>query len=263
MDLGLQGKAAIVAASSRGIGKAVAARLAEEGADVIVASRTPEAIEAAAAEMRRGAKGRVVAMAADVTSPADCAALVEGAQRHFGRVDILVNNAGGPPLGPIMQFEEEDWLNAFRLNFLSTLRLSRGVVPIMQQQGGGAIVNIVSYVVRQPAMLLALSNGIRAGVIGMARSLANEMGPHGIRVNNVLPGRIATERVVQIDHARAQREGKSYDEIVTDWDRRIPLGRSGQPGEVGDLVAFLASSRASYLTGLSVLIDGGLVQGLM
>ena len=162
-----------------------------------------------------------------------------------------------------MQFDEEDWLNAFRLNFLSTLRLSRGVVPIMQQQGGGAIVNIVSYVVKQPAMLLALSNGIRAGVIGMARSLANEMGPHGIRVNNVLPGRIATERVVQIDHARAQREGKSYDEIVTEWDRRIPLGRSGQPGEVGDLVAFLASSRASYLTGLSVLIDGGLVQGLM
>ena len=263
MDLGLQGKAAIVAASSRGIGKAVAARLAEEGADVIIASRTPEAIEAAAEEMRQGARGRVVAMAADVTSAADCAALVEAAQRHFGRVDILVNTAGGPPLGPIMQFEEEDWLNAFRLNFLSTLRLSRGVVPIMQQQGGGAIVNIVSYVVRQPAMLLALSNGIRAGVIGMARSLANEMGPHGIRVNNVLPGRIATERIVQIDRARAQREGKSYDEIVAEWDRRIPLGRSGQPGEVGDLVAFLASSRASYLTGLSVLIDGGLVQGLM
>jgi 3-oxoacyl-[acyl-carrier protein] reductase len=268
MDLGLQGKVAIVAASSKGLGRACAIALAREGAAVVMCSRDAAAIEAAAEDARRAATesengGSALGIVADVTRAADIQRLVDETVSRYGRVDVLVANAGGPPAGSFETFDEADFVSAINLNLLSTLRMARAVVPHMQAQGGGSIVNITSIAVKQPLDGLILSNTARAGVIGLAKSMANELGRYGIRVNNVGPGPTRTDRVLQLAAQRAQAAGISVDEALSrDWTG-IPLGRLGEPEEFANVVTFLASPAASYVTGVTIQVDGGMYKGIM
>lgn len=263
MDLGLKGKVAIVAAASKGLGKAVALELAREGASVTIFSRNEEAIQAAGEEVRAATGAQVLALAADVTRAEDLERVVEATARRFGRIDILFNNAGGPPPGTFEQFGDEAWQRAFELNLLSAIRLIRLVLPYMKQAGSGRIINSTSIAVKQPVSGLILSNAIRTGLVGMAKTLADELAPYNITVNNVAPGRIYTERIVQLLQDRAARTGKRVEELRREDESAIPMGRYGRPDEYAAMVTFLASERASYITGATILVDGGLYRGTM
>src|SRR5713226_3409008 len=208
MDLGLQGHTALVAAASRGLGKAVAKLFIEEGARVAICSRRKEAVEAAASELG----GDVLSVQADVSNPEDVDRFVRTAAGRLGRIDILVNNAGGPPAGAFMEITDEQWWAGIGLNLMSTVRLTRAVIPYMRKQGGGRIINIASYVVKQPLPNLVLSNAVRLAVVGLAKTLATELGPDNILVNTVCPGPIATERLESLTKAYAEREKMSFEE---------------------------------------------------
>jgi 3-oxoacyl-[acyl-carrier protein] reductase len=262
MDLGIHGQAAIVVASSKGLGRASAEALAAEGVGVAICARNAQELEQAAAAMReRGAA--VLAVPADVTDAQQLEQLVARTVDHFGRLDILVNNAGGPPPGTFDDVTDEQWEQAFHLNLLSAVRLIRLAVPHMRQQGGGRIVNIVSSSVKEPIDNLILSNSIRAGVIGLAKTLSRELGPHGITVNNVLPGRILTDRLRSLHQRSAQQLGVTAEEVARRATQDIPLGRLGVPEDLGAVVAFLASKPAGYLTGVTIQVDGGMLRTLM
>jgi 3-oxoacyl-[acyl-carrier protein] reductase len=268
VDLGLTGKVAIVAASSRGLGLATATTLAREGAAVIMCSRDKVAIEASAERVRREATasengGSALGIVADVTRPADVSRLVSETAARFGRIDILVTNSGGPPPGDFESFTDEDFQAALDLNLMSTLRLCKAVVPHMKAARGGSIVNITSISVKQPLDRLILSNTARAGVIGLAKSMANELGIYNIRVNNVAPGPTRTDRVIELARRRADSLGISIDEVIAqDWTG-IPMGRIGEPEELANVVTFLASPAASYVTGSTIQVDGGMHRGIL
>jgi 3-oxoacyl-[acyl-carrier protein] reductase len=263
MDLGLTGKAALVTASSQGIGKACALALARDGADLVICARGEEALETTRDEIADATGRRVAAVQADLTSKDDIDALIATAVRELGRIDVLVTNAGGPPSGPFMDFDDVPWERAFELNLMSVVRLNRAVVPIMREAGGGSIVNLTSVSVKEPLKGLVLSNAIRAAVVGLSKTLANELGPDGIRVNVVCPGFTATDRMTELIDARARREGKSFDEVAAGYHASVPLGRFGEPADLGRMVAFLASDAAKYVTGVTVQVDGGFVKGLL
>jgi 3-oxoacyl-[acyl-carrier protein] reductase len=267
VDLGLQGKVAIVAASSKGLGKATAIQFAREGAHVVMCSRSAERIAAAvddvAAEATRFENGgTAVGLAADVRKQADVDSLIKLALDTYGRIDILVANAGGPPAGTFESLDAEAFLDAVDLNLMSTIRLSKAVVPIMKDQGGGSIVNITSISVKQPIEGLILSNTARAGVIGLAKSMATELGKYGIRVNNVGPGPTRTDRILDLARQRAESGGVTLDDALSEDASAIPLGRLGEPEEFANVVTFLASPAASYVTGITLQVDGGLYRGL-
>lgn len=262
MDLGLRDKGAIVGGASQGMGKAIALGLAREGAKVAICSRHQEAIEKAAEEIRWVTGAEVLPVVADLAQPGDIDRLVETAFTQFGRLDILVNNAGGPPPGRFADFDDEDWEATFNLTFLSVVRLVRAALPHLRAQGGGRIVNITSMSVKEPIDDLILSNGVRPGVIGLAKTLARELAADNILINNICPGRIDTERVRQVDADRARREGRTLEEVSRAKLASIPLGRYGTPEEVANLVVFLASDKASYISGATIQVDGGLIRGL-
>jgi 3-oxoacyl-[acyl-carrier protein] reductase len=264
MDLGLQDKVAIVMAASKGLGRACATALAAEGARVTIGARGARVLEKTAQEIQQTTRSRVLAVPTDVTKEEDVETIVAATVREFGRIDILVNNAGGPPAGKFASFGDAHWQAAFELNLLSTVRLVRLVLPHMRTTGSGRIITIVSTSVKQPIDGLLLSNAIRSGVVGLAKTLSVELAPDNITVNNVCPGRILTDRLRQIYHINERlQQGVSEEAVLKEMSQDIPLGRVGKPEELGAFVAFLASQQAAYITGTTIQVDGGLVRSLL
>ena len=259
MDLGLTGKVALVTAASKGMGKACAMGLAAEGARIVMCARTESELKAAAEEIRAKTKAEVEAMPADVTKKEDVAALVDRALTRFGGVDILVANAGGPPRGYFEDMTDEQWQGAFDVSLLSVVRLVRGVLPSMKARGWGRILTIQSVSVKQPIPELLLSNAVRPGVAGMMKTLAGQLGKDGITVNTVCPGKIMTDRFL----SGQKLSGLPREEYLTRAVEDVPLRRIGTPEEFANVVVFLASERASYVTGLAIQVDGGVVRGLL
>jgi len=263
MDLGLGGKVAFVGGASKGLGRAAALALAREGAKVVVAARTRDSLEKTAADISRETGAEVRAMPVDLSRSGQVRTTIKTVLKDFGRVDILVNNAGGPPSGTFLDFGDDAWEAAFRLNLMSAVILARAVVPGMRDQGWGRIINLTSIAVKQPLDGLILSNSIRTGLHGWAKTLSNELAPCGITVNNVLPGFTLTDRVRSLARVQAEKEGVGPEEVMGRMEQAIPMKRLGRPEDVGDLVAFLASEQAGYITGVSIHIDGGFYSGLM
>ena len=263
MDLGLKGKVALVAAASKGLGRAVAEELAAEGAALVLCARGDAALQEACAAIAAAHGTPVLGVAADVANPADVARVVQAALDRFGRVDVLVTNAGGPPAGTFDTLSAEMWDAATRLLLTSVVELTRAVLPGMKERGWGRILNITSIAAKQPVDNLMLSNSLRAAVTGLARTLANEVAPFGITVNNILPGYTRTDRVVALADAVAAQEGISAADANARWEAQIPMRRLGEPREFAALAAFLCSERASYITGTSIPVDGGWIRSLL
>jgi 3-oxoacyl-[acyl-carrier protein] reductase len=299
MDLGLDGRVALVVGASRGLGRASALELLREGASVMLVSRDEAALAAAASELaadveqpptggarmdpvtaddadiwlaqgrgRRAPRERVAWAVGDVSLPETAERVVRATMDRFGRLDVLVVNAGGPPPGPFETIAEDQWRHSVDLTFLSAVRLVRAALPCLRDErvrgsGGGRIVFIESGSVKQPVANLITSNSLRSAVHGLMKTLSIELAPDGILVNAVGPGRLNTERIRQLDRDTAARTGRSEDDVRADQARTIPLGRYGDPSELGAVVAFLASSRASYVTGSLIPVDGGQIRSML
>jgi 3-oxoacyl-[acyl-carrier protein] reductase len=262
MDLGLNNKVALVVASSTGLGRAVAEELAKEGASLIICSRNTERITKTAAEIADATGAHVLAVTADVSLPTDVQRLVESGLARFGRIDILVTNGGGPPAGKFESLTTEQWEAATNLILFGAIELARQVLPGMRERRWGRILNITSICVKQPVDNLVLSNSLRAGLTGFARTLANEVAADNITVNNILPGYTRTERVEELANMMAEKQGITAQEFKTKWEAEIPMRRLGEPHEFAALAAFLVSERASYITGTSIQVDGGWIKSL-
>src|SRR5690349_8958802 len=262
MDLGLTDRVALVAASSQGLGKAVALGLAREGAKLALCARTDAVLQKTADEIRAETGAEVLAQAVDVTIPAQVSAFVRQVLDRFGRVDICVANAGGPPSKTFAETTDADWRAAADLNLLSTVSFAKEVLPGMQQRRWGRFIAITSVTVKQPVEGLILSNSVRSAVSGLIKTLANEYGPYNILVNNVCPGYTATARLESLSSKLAASESAPVEKIKERWASQAALRRLGQPEEFANLVVFLASERASYITGVTIAVDGGLVKGV-
>lgn len=258
MQLGLEGCAAIVSGASSGMGRAVARELAGEGCRVVMVARRTELLADAAAEIESATGTEAVAVAGDVRDDDTLAGAVEQARERFGRLDVVVANAGGPPSGPITSFDDDAWLQAHHLTLMSAVRLTRHALPLLRQSGRGRIVNLTSSSVKEPDDGLGLSNSLRAGVTGWAKTLAREEGRHGVTVNCVAPGYIDTDRLRYLYSGGEDPEADRARDAAT-----IPAGRFGDPGEIAAVVAFLCSERAAFVNGVTVLVDGGLGRGLL
>jgi 3-oxoacyl-[acyl-carrier protein] reductase len=262
MDMGLKNRVAIVAAASQGLGRATAEAFAAEGCRVAVCSRNLPALEQLADKIQKQYNTEVFPQVADVTDAGAVHSFVDAVVAKFGSADICVTNAGGPPAKGFLAASLEDWRRAVDLNFLSAVYFAREVIPHMQRKHWGRIITITSITTKQPVADLVLSNAVRAAVVGLVKSLANEFGKDGILVNNVGPGYTATDRLKELAKSRSAAQGKSEKEIFEGWAADAPLKRLGEPREVADTIVWLASERASYVTGQTVLVDGGLYKGL-
>ena len=263
MDLGLKDKVAIIGGASKGLGRACAQTLAEEGAKVVICSRTAADLEQAASEIRESTGGEVLTYPADLDHLASITGLISATLERFGGIDVLVNNSGGPPLARSTDATEEQWETAVQRSLIFFGRMCREGIPHLRQRGGGRIINILASTVYNPIPNLALSGATRMGVVAYAKSLADEVGRDGILVNNVCPGSILSERMLSNVTARANELGISVDDALAQRAADTALGRIGQPAELANLVAFLASERSTYITGTTILVDGGLVRSLM
>jgi 3-oxoacyl-[acyl-carrier protein] reductase len=257
VDLGLTGKAAAVAAASRGLGRATAEALAAEGCAVALCGRDEGRVREAAEEVARATGARTLAVKADVGVAADCQAFVTRAAEAFGRLDILVTNTGGPKPGAFEAVGDDGWEEAYRVTLANVVHLVRAAIPHMRARRWGRIVNIASLSARQPIQGLALSNAFRPAIVGLAETLANELGKDGILVNTVCPGYTRTERLDEVAQARAKTMGVTPEQVIETLGRSAPLGRVAEPEELAAVVAFLCSERASYVTGTTIAVDGG------
>ncbi|MFQ5823669.1 MAG: SDR family oxidoreductase [bacterium] len=262
MDLGLSGKVALVAASSQGLGKAVAMGLAHEGARVVICARSKEQLESTCGEIQSKTGAEILSVQADLTKYNEIKNLVAATIKSFSTIHILVNNAGGPPPGFFGELSDEDWNKGFELTLMSAVRLTREVLPFMKKQKWGRIINIASISVKQPIDNLLLSNSLRLGVLGWAKTVSSQVAAEGILINNVCPGWTRTERVKELLQARSKAEGRTPEAIEKRIVNGIPMERMGVPEELANLVVFLASERASYITGTSIQVDGGAVKGI-
>lgn len=262
MDLGLKGKVALVAASTKGLGKATAMALASEGTEVIVNGRDKQNISDTVGEMKTKTGQSPFAVQADVTKPDDVDRMFHEIAGRFGTIHILVTNAGGPPAGSLDDFRDDDWMNAFQLNLMSTVRLIRNAIPFMRKQKWGRIVNIVSLTVKQPIDNLLLSNSLRTSVIGLAKTLSKDLARDNVLINNIAPYYVSTKRIDYLMEQTASRLGITKEDALQNIVKDIPLGRLGTPEEFGDVVAFLCSQKNSYLTGSTIQFDGGAYKGI-
>lgn len=263
MDLGLRGKVALVAAASRGLGRAIAVELAKEGANLVLCARGADGIAAARDEIASASGVEVHAVAADLSTLDGVQRVTREALERFGHVDVLVTNAGGPPAGTFDMHGWDAWERAVNLTLRSAVEMTRAVLPEMRKRKWGRIINVTSIAVKQPVDNLMLSNSVRSAVTGFARTLANEVATDGVTVNNILPGYTRTERVEELAAATAAKEGVSQRDIVARFESQIPMKRLGEPEEFAALAAFLASERASYITGQSIAVDGGWIRALL
>ncbi len=263
MDLGLKNRVALVAASSRGLGKACALELGREGARLAICARDAQQLTAAAQEIETVTGAEVLPLAIDLTDAEQIKHLANEALRHFGRIDILVTNNGGPPPGYFDDMDDEAWMAAHQLTLMSAVRLIRAVLPVMRAQQWGRIINITSVSVKEPIDHLLLSNVYRPGVVGLAKTLTAQVAGEGITINNVAPGHTRTDRVLQFSQARADAQGRPVEEVLAETAAGFPMQRMGEPEELAALVAFLASERASYITGATIPVDGGHLRGLL
>ncbi len=260
MDLGLRGKVAMVAASSKGLGLGIARELAREGALVSIGSRNESEIFDAAESLTEETGAEVLAHVLDVANPNSILQWVENTQETFGGIEMLVVNAGGPPTGTFDDFDDAQWQAAFELTLMSSVRMIRAVLPFMRQEGGGSILTITSCSVKEPIDFLLLSNVMRSGVTSLAKSLSQQLASVNIRVNNLMPGRIDTDRIQMLDQIKSNKDGLTVEEIKIANALGIPLGRYGTIEEFGRIAAFLLSDAASYITGQTLAVDGGTIK---
>jgi 3-oxoacyl-[acyl-carrier protein] reductase len=263
MFLGLRGKTALIAAASKGLGYAIAREMAREGAIIVICARGKEGLKAAREQLAAETGARVYAIAADLSRYEDVKRVATTSLAKLGRIDILVNNNGGPPAGLFESHEWSAWQDAVELTLRSAVEMTRELLPAMKERRWGRIINVTSMAAKQPVDNLMLSNSIRAAVHGFARTLANEVAPYGVTVNNILPGYTRTERIDSLAEVTARREGIDAAEVLSRFERDVPMRRIGEPEEFAALAAFLASERASYITAQSIAVDGGWIKGLM
>ncbi|SFB12122.1 3-oxoacyl-[acyl-carrier protein] reductase [Lentibacillus halodurans] len=263
MNLGLKNKSVLVLASSKGLGKATAHQFASEGARVFLASRDEDALERTAKEIREKTQNPYVTYGiCDITAYDSIKQLVSDVIDENGTIDVLVNNAGGPPAGSFDDVDDDAWQHAFELNLLSFIRAIRVVLPYMRKQGGGHIVNFASSSIKQPIDGLILSNTFRAGITGLSKSLSQELAGDNILINTIGPGRIGTDRVSHLDSVKAEKLGMPAEDVMKEAEKQIPIGRYGEPEEFAKIAVFLCSAANTYVTGQSLLVDGGMVKAL-
>jgi 3-oxoacyl-[acyl-carrier protein] reductase len=263
MDLGIQGRVAIVAGGSQGLGKAVAMQLSREGVKVAIGALDDPELPRAVEDIYAATGGEIFGIPVDVTIAEQARNFIRKAVEHYGTVDILVNNAGGPPAKTFLEINDDLWYLGVRLNLMSTIIMTREAVPVMMEKRWGRIINMTSISVKQPIDGLILSNTVRSGVIGLAKTLSNELASYKITVNNVCPGYTMTERVRSLAKVTAEKQGTTAEAVIKGWESQVPMGRMGSPEEFAALVAFLASEQAGYITGASIQIDGGYYKGVM
>ncbi len=260
METGIKGKVAIITAASRGIGYAIARNLYLEGARIAICSRNPERLREAASSIKSEGEGDVYYAQCDVTDYAQIKRFVEGVRKNLGPISILVNNAGGPPAGYFEDFDDDAWLAAFNLNFMSAVRMIREALPDMKSAGWGRIVNMTSVSVKQPIDNLILSNSIRLALVGMAKTLANQLAPHGITINNIATGLTRTARIDELARKKADEGGIPVEKVLQGMVADVPMKRFATPDEIADVVTFLVSERAAYITGTTIQVDGGYIK---
>jgi len=263
MDLGISGRVALVAASSKGLGKAVAEELAAEGVSLVLCARGEAGLRTTADAIAKGYDVPVLAVAADLGKAGEAERVVREGLATFGQIDILLTNSGGPPAGPFESLTNEQWASATALVLGSVVAFCQAVLPGMKQRRWGRILNVCSIAAKQPVDNLMLSNSIRAAVLGFARTLANEVAPFGVTVNNLLPGFTRTERMVELSEVTAAKDRITPQQALARYTATVPMGRMGEPREFAALAAFLASERASYITGQSMAVDGGWIRSLL
>lgn len=263
MELQLKDKVAAVAASSQGLGFAAARALAAEATRIGICSRSKTNIEQAASRLRAETGAEVFTHVVDLSKREGAVGFVDAVAKHFGDLHVLVTNAGGPPPGGFEQAGFEQLERAFHLTMESTIAMIKTAVPRMRERKWGRVVNILSITVKQPEINLLMSNTMRAGLVGYTKSISQELARDNVLINNVAPGYTRTERLNQLAENLAANDNVSIDEVYARWEAKIPMGRLGKPDELGDVIAFLASERASYVTGVTLQVDGGFVQGLL